>query len=85
MRVRILRKLPPAYEDVTATLRVGRIYNLDSSVASALLCEGFAESYDTLSPDEKRRKRAGANDLWQSADRSHRWFGEGIADPDSET
>jgi hypothetical protein len=77
MRVRILRQPPPSYDEVTATLRVGRVYNLDSAVASALLCEGIAEAYDVLSPEEKRRKRAGANDLWQAADRRGRWFAGG--------
>jgi hypothetical protein len=54
MRVRISRKAPAEYGIDGDSLRVGRVYNLDSSLASALMLEGCAELYDLLTPEEKR-------------------------------
>jgi len=75
MRVRVLRK-PPAstYGIEDDSLLVGRVYNLASELASALLLDGFAELYDTLTLDEKRERSAQATHVaWTAADRRQRW------------
>jgi hypothetical protein len=54
MRVRITRTPPHDYGVEIDSLLVGRIYNLDASLASALMIDGCAELYDLLSPAEKR-------------------------------
>ncbi len=75
MRVRILRK-PPAstYGIEDESLLVGRVYDLASELASALLVDGFAELYDTLTPDEKRERSEQASHVaWTAADRHQRW------------
>ena len=76
MRVRILRKPPVLYSngiDADA-LAVGRVYNLASSLASALMLDGFAEMYDALTSAEKR-ERAGeaAHTAWTAADHAQQW------------
>lgn len=70
MRIRITRQ-PPDYGVDGSWLRVGRIYNLESSLASALLADGCAELYDTL-PPEARRDRT-VSDVWRSNDRTKPW------------
>ena len=76
MRVRIVRKPPALYSNgVDAeALAEGRIYNLAASLASALMLDGFAELYESLSPAEKR-ERAGvaAHTAWTSADHAQQW------------
>jgi hypothetical protein len=74
MRVRILRKPPATYEPEHGSLLTGRIYNLPAAVASALLIEGYAECYDTLTPAEKRdRSEAATHMAWTADDRPQRW------------
>ena len=75
MRVRVLRK-PPAstYGIDDDSLLVGRVYDLASELASALLLDGFAELYDTLTLDEKRERSTQALHIaWTAADRQQRW------------
>lgn len=76
MRVRIIRKPAPEYADSIErdSLLVGRVYNLAAPLASALLLDGFAEAYDTLTPDEKReRSEEAAHEAWTANDRRPRW------------
>ena len=54
MRMRITKTPPRDYGSVCESLLVGRIYNLDAALASALLLEGCAELYDLLTPEERR-------------------------------
>ena len=54
MRVRISRKVPPEYGLTGMSLVIGRVYNLDTALASALILERCADLYDLLSPAEKR-------------------------------
>ena len=76
MRVRIMRKPPAMYSNGidAEALAVGRVYNLASSLASALMIDGFAELYEALSPAEKR-ERAGQAALtaWTAADHAQQW------------
>ena len=75
MRVRILRK-PQAstYGIEDDSLLVGRVYDLASELASALLLDGRAELYDTLTPDEKRERSEEASHVaWTADDRQQRW------------
>ena len=69
MRVRIIKHPPPGYGIEGDSLLVGRVYNVDASLAAALMVEGCAESYDLLSATEKRefRSRKPAT-LWRAAD-----------------
>jgi hypothetical protein len=82
MRVRITNPPPPTYGIDGDGLLVGRVYNLDASLAAALMVEGCAESYDLLSPSEKRefRSRKPAT-LWEAADRLARSKNWGDPDP----
>lgn len=76
MRVRITRKPPHGYgTDVASdTLLTGRVYNLAPSVASALMLDGYAELYDTLSDAEKReRSEEAAHEAWTADDHPPRW------------
>ena len=60
---------PREYGSATESLLVGRVYNLDVSLASALLLEGCAEVYDLLSVEERRsRTEALAKDAWTPPD-----------------
>jgi len=71
--VRILRKPSASYGVDDDSLLVGRVYNLASGLASALLLDGFAELYDTLTPDEKRERSAQASHVaWTATDRQQR-------------
>ena len=76
MRVRMLRKPPATYAtgmDADALL-VGRVYNLASEVASALMLDGYAELYETLSAAEKRELVGRPSDrAWTAADHVQRW------------
>ena len=75
MRVRMLRKPPAAYGNGVDSLLVGRVYNLDPSVASALMIDGYAELYDALTPDEKReRSERATHQAWTADDREPRWI-----------
>ena len=58
MRIRITRTPPPTYGIDGDSLLVGRVYDLDASLAAALMIEGCAESYDLLTPTEKREFRS---------------------------
>jgi hypothetical protein len=84
MRVRITRTPPPIYGIDDDSLLVGRVYNLDASLAAALMIEGCAESYDLLTPSEKRefRSRKPAT-LWNAADRTGRFTDWSDPDPES--
>ena len=74
MRVRILRKPPETYGIDVDSLLVGRVYNIASELASALLLEGHAELYDTLTPDEKRERSEQVSHMaWTAADKHTRW------------
>jgi hypothetical protein len=74
MRVRILRKPPPTYGIDDDSLLIGRVYNVASELASALLLDGYAELYDTLTPDEKRERSEAASHVgWTAADSHRRW------------
>jgi hypothetical protein len=56
---------------------VGRVYNLPAALASALLLDGCAELYETLTPAEKRERSEQASRLAWTADDRHpsaRWF-----------
>jgi hypothetical protein len=88
MRMRITRTVPPEYGAATESLLVGRVYNLDASLASALLLDGCAEVYDLLSPEERReRTEALTQDAWTpSGDRRPSWLRRtGLPTPRSET
>jgi hypothetical protein len=75
MRVRILRKPPPNYGVDIDSLLVGRVYNLSAALASALMIEGYAELYETLTADEKReRSDEASRNGWTAADDHRRWF-----------
>lgn len=63
----MLRPPPSAYSAETQALLVGRVYNLDASLASALVLDGCAEVYDTLTPEEKR-ERTRTDVLWEAPD-----------------
>jgi hypothetical protein len=53
---------------------VGRVYNLAAAVASALMLDGYAELYETLTPEEKRERTDEASHLaWTAADYPRRW------------
>ena len=76
MRVRILRKLPAVNANGVDpdSLLVGRVYNLAVPLASALMIDGHAELYETLSPAEKRERAGQARDrTWSAADHAQRW------------
>ena len=76
MRVRILRKLPAVNANGVDpdSLLVGRVYNLTVPLASALMIDGYAELYETLSPAEKRERAGQAIDrAWTAADHVQRW------------
>jgi hypothetical protein len=70
VRVRITRLPPPSYGDEGESLRIGNVYNLEASLASALLADDCAELFETLSEDEKQR--VGGGSLWQAPDRDRR-------------
>jgi hypothetical protein len=70
--VRILKAPPATYSSDTQALLVGRIYNLDASLASALLLEGCAELYEGLS-DQEKRERSRTDLLWEAAE-GGKWF-----------
>ena len=67
----MIRRAPPSYGAEGETLRVGGVYNLESSFAAALIAENCAELYDSLSEEEKKRASAGGY-LWQAPDRDRR-------------
>jgi len=64
MRMRITKAPPSEYGSATQSLLVGRIYNLDAALASALLLEGCAELYDLLSPEERRERNSRPQQAW---------------------
>jgi hypothetical protein len=67
MRVRITRKPTGSYLGNGDSLRVGRVYDLDSALAAALMSDGYAELYDTLSEEQKRDRLP--KDLWEATER----------------
>ena len=72
MRIRITEKPPKAYDIQQRSLRVGRVYNLDSAVASALIADGCAELDEALSADERReRDKEIRGEMWEASDRRH--------------
>ena len=76
MRMRITKAPPREYGSATDTLLVGRVYNLDPGLASALLLDDCAEVYDLLSPAERReRSDALTHDGWAPLNGHHpRWY-----------
>ena len=74
MRVRIIRKPPRLSEIDTDSFMVGRVYNLAFAFASALMLDGYAELYETLTPEEKRERTDEASHLgWTANDHPPRW------------
>jgi hypothetical protein len=76
MRIRITRKPPNTYSNGTESdiLLVGRIYNLAPALASALMLDGYAELYETLTPEEKReRSEQASHEAWTAHDYPARW------------
>ena len=71
MRVRIIRRPPPSYGNDRDSFHVGAVYNLDSALASALLADGCAELFDTLTDEEKKRSSGGGL-VWNAPDRDRR-------------
>jgi len=76
MRVRITRKVPVVYSNAVESewLLTGRIYNLAPSLASALMLDGYAELYETLTDEEKReRSEQASHEGWTANDCQPRW------------
>ena len=76
MRVRITRKPPAVYgNDIESeSLLVGRVYNLAPALASALMLDGYAELYETLTVEEKReRSEQATHEGWTADDHQQRW------------
>jgi hypothetical protein len=74
MRVRMLRRPPATYGIDDDSLLVGRVYDIASELGSALLLDGYAELYDTLTPAEKRERSEEASHTgWTAADRHTKW------------
>ena len=48
------------------------VYNLESSLASALIADACAELYDTLPDEEKLRSSGGTGYVWEADDRDWR-------------
>ena len=75
LRVRIIRRPVTTYGIDGDLLLVGRVYNLEASLASALMLDGCAELFDALPESDKREHtdqliRHG----WSAADRARkRW------------
>jgi hypothetical protein len=70
VRVRITRRPPASYGTDGEALHVGSVYNLDSSLASALMVDDCAELFEAL--PEKEKQRSGGGFIWQSPDRQRR-------------
>jgi hypothetical protein len=66
MRIRITRTPPPSYGVDGADLRVGRIYNLEWSLASALMCDGCAEYFDAATGTLPKEDGIETPDAWQA-------------------
>jgi len=76
MRIRITREPPESYTSRRTAFGVGRVYNVDSALASALIAEGCAELDEALTPDERRdRDQRSRGEIWEVPDRKHapRW------------
>lgn len=77
MRVGITKRLPPSYSDSADSLLTGRIYNLDSALASALIADGCADLYE--SPTREAQKplfeEHRRSQMWEAQDRARapRW------------
>ena len=63
MRVRITKTPPASYGIDGESLMIGRVYNLASELASALLLEGCAEVYDAASDT---RESYGGFTIWRA-------------------
>ncbi len=79
MRILVTRRPAASYGSLAQSLLIGRIYNLDASVASALLADGCAELYETMNDTARQQTRP--RGLWQSADRTRPWS-RNLAEPD---
>lgn len=75
MRIRIIRKPPSTYGNGESDLLLmGRVYNLPHSLASALMLDGYAELYETLTDEEKReRTEQRSPEAWTADDHAPRW------------
>lgn len=67
MRIRITRTPPPSYGVDGADLRVGRIYNLEWSLASALMCDGCAEFFDSSTATSTKGNGLAVSSPWHAA------------------
>src|SRR5437773_9522005 len=84
VRVRITRQPAISYGLDRDSLLVGRIYNLDSSVASVLMLDGCAELFDAL-PEEEKREHTDqlTRHGWSAADRARKKWTILPGDPSS--
>jgi hypothetical protein len=76
MRVRMIRKPPVTYSNgfESDALLTGRVYNLAPALASALMLDGYAELYETLTDEEKHERSAEAtHQAWTADDHSPHW------------
>jgi hypothetical protein len=76
MRIRITRKPRATYGSGVGSesLLVGRVYNLAPPLASALMLDGYAELYETLTDEEKReRSEQATHEAWTADDSQPRW------------
>jgi hypothetical protein len=56
------------------SLLIGRIYNLAPALASALMLDGYAELYETLTAEEKQeRSEQASHEAWTADDHQQRW------------
>jgi hypothetical protein len=55
------------------SLLPGRVYNLDASLASALMLDGCADLYESLSAEEKRDLHSGARSQAWTHDGRTQW------------
>lgn len=63
MRIRITKRPPNSYGIDGESLLIGRVYNLASELASALLLDGYAEVYE---PGTENREEHGGFSIWQA-------------------
>jgi hypothetical protein len=68
MRVRIIKHPPASYGIDGESLLIGRVYDLASEFASALLLDGAAEVYDATDTREEH----GGFSVWQANEPSKR-------------
>ena len=63
MRVRIIKTPPASYGIDGESLLIGRVYNLASELASALLLDGYAEVFDAATDT---REAHGGFTIWRA-------------------